>query len=75
MIYFLPPAKQGSYSFEVHKNTSVSSCVYIILFGDMMTLLIQQGLKVPVLGGTKAKEQNHNCVISNVILIEVALMD
>lgn len=70
-------SKIGVYSIKVHKTYTCLQllCVFIILFGDMMALIIQQGLKFSLLGDTKEKEQKHHSVISNVVLIKGELMD
>lgn len=46
-----------------------------LLFCLVIWIINLARLKFSVLGGTKEKGQNHNCVISNVILMEVKLMD
>lgn len=46
---------------------------FIILFGDVVAPLIQQGLEVSAPGGAREGEQEHNCVISRAVLTEVEL--
>lgn len=68
---FIPFQQQNkvlihSSSQNIHLSLVVV-CSFFLL-GDTVALLIQQGLEVQVSGGTEEREQNHNCVTSNVTL-------